>query len=123
MNILFLDDDPSRTKRFKEVVTHAQCASDAEGIITLLKDTEQTDLLFLDHDLGGQTFVDSSETNTGMEVVRWIVANKPKINVIVVHSLNRPAAGEMVFKLYDVGYNVSAIPFLHLVIYNTPMFE
>lgn len=49
------------------------------------------DILFLDHDLGGQVHVSSEDPNTGAEVARWIKNNpdkKPKL--VIVHTLNPP---------------------------------
>jgi hypothetical protein len=45
----------------------------------------------LDHDLGGEIYVDTNYSNTGSEVVRWIEKNKPDIKEIVVHSYNSSA--------------------------------
>lgn len=115
--ILFLDDDKYRTKRFKSVIPSAFTAETADQMVALLSkitDAEPAESVFLDHDLGGEVYVDSSLPNTGMEVVRWIVANKPAINQIIVHSLNHSAASRMVSHLKEQGYNVEAIPFTAL---------
>jgi hypothetical protein len=71
------------------------------------------DIMCLDHDLGGETYVDSDNKNTGMEVVRWIVANKPKIGQIFVHSYNVGAAHVMAQDLSKAGYAVVRAPFGH----------
>jgi hypothetical protein len=115
--ILFLDDDASRTKAFKSRVPSALTAENAKDFIELLKKIEGDEPVqaFLDHDLGGEVYVDSSRENTGMEVVRWIVANNPKIMDIVVHSHNGPAAARMVVALCDAGYEARAIPFFSLI--------
>ena len=115
MNILFLDDMEARTKKFKSFVPSARCTETAVGMIGLINSSDEPiDYIFLDHDLGGQTFVDSSESNTGMEVVRWMEANQedlPEIEVVVVHSHNPVAAQNMVLKLQDMNINSEAIPF------------
>lgn len=120
MNILFLDDNPDRTKRFMREfnpTTHAiTCVETAAECINQLKQArlkgEHWDAVYLDHDLDGKAFVDSSDTNTGMEVVRWIVEHKPIIKQVLVHSHNEPAGKEMVLKLRDAGYrNTHYTPF------------
>jgi uroporphyrinogen-III synthase len=110
--ILFLDDDKYRTAKFRSTVPSAFTAETAGEMIALLKKSEVVKHLFLDHDLGNEQFVSSEIENCGMEVVRWIVANKPNIEHIVVHSLNGYAAEEMKAKLKDAGYDVERIPFI-----------
>ena len=79
MNILFLDDSKERTKTFLSRCPSAVCVETAQECIEELKNNEY-EILYLDHDLSDQVFIDSSREDTGMEVVRWIVSNNPKIN-------------------------------------------
>lgn len=65
----------------------------------------------LDHDLGGKVFVDSNREDCGMEVVRWIMRNRPFIGRVIVHSWNEPAARRMVADLRRRDYAVSYAPF------------
>lgn len=114
--IIFLDDNPIRTKEFARKIPHAQTATTAQETIKFIENSdEQIELLFLDHDLGGQEFVDSSREDTGMEVVRYIEANHPAIDKIVIHSLNTPAALEMKSRLAKMKYDVDYIPFYSLI--------
>ena len=112
--ILFLDDNWSRTALFKAAIPSAYTADTAPGMIALLEKHQPADYVFLDHDLGGATYVDSSRDDTGMGVVRWIVEKKPPIKRVFVHSLNYEAAEEMVAKLKDAGYTAGHTPFTHL---------
>lgn len=115
--VLFLDDCPQRTKKFRSRYPYAKCATTASGIIDLIKAEAEIDALFLDHDLGGRQMVSSDEEDCGMRVVDFLVASDPKIKVrrITVHSLNRPAGKEMVFRLHDAGYRrVGYTPFINL---------
>jgi len=114
MNILFLDDCPQRTKFFRSNCPSAHCVETAKEVIDILSKDETIDALFLDHDLGGLTFVDSNRPDTGMEVVRWIISNHPNIKKIIVHSLNDEAAFEMITALKDAGYLTERVPFLRL---------
>jgi hypothetical protein len=111
MNIAFLDDDAVRTKKFLSSTPSAQTAVTAEEMIALLQKEQEWEYVFLDHDLGGEIFVDPNNKNTGSEVARWIVANKPKITSIIVHSLNFDASRRMVSDLVKAGYNTHYIPF------------
>jgi CheY-like chemotaxis protein len=115
MNILFLDDDEQRIAAFQKRITDAKIARTAKEMIDLLTANEIVDLLFLDHDLGGEIYVKSDREDCGMEVVRWIVANKPKLGSVFVHSHNEPAAIEMVAKLMDAGYSANWMPFSSLI--------
>jgi len=64
------------------------------------------DIVFLDHDLEGEIYVDSSRDDCGMEVVRWIVENEPEIKKVIVHTHNTKAGCLMEEALLDAGYDV-----------------
>ncbi len=106
MRVLFLDDSTERIERAYEhfdsddlvVVVSASSAIDeiSKGAF---------DLVMLDHDLGGETWVESGREDCGMEVVRWVVRNFPKIGCVVVHSWNTVAAPVMVAELMKAGYD------------------
>ncbi len=112
---LFLDDDPLRTKRFLSKVPSAHTAETVPGIIKLIEKYDHIHTLFLDHDLGGETFVSSRRDDCGMEVARFLHRNKKNIDLIVVHSMNNPAAEQMAGMLRDAKYDVEVIPF-HLLL-------
>lgn len=114
MTVLFLDDNPDRINKFTRHVPTAHIATDAQEMIELLEATPEADFVFLDHDLGGQEFVDTRDTNTGSEVVRWIKRNRPQVGQFVVHSLNHPAGRRMEDDLRGMGYAVVKVPFTHL---------
>jgi DNA-binding NarL/FixJ family response regulator len=114
MLVLFLDDSVRRAKAAAEQFAgDTFClAGTADTAIEYLRLAEEPwDLVMLDHDLGGKVFQDSLETNTGMEVVRYIERTQPEIKRIVVHSWNSPAAREMVSRLEQAGYEASYQPF------------
>ena len=71
LKILILEDDVSRIGIFKEKLKGHDLyffdeAADAIGAFKLMTD-KPWDIVFLDHDLGGQVFVPSSHPNTGMQ--------------------------------------------------------
>ncbi len=72
------------------------------------------DEVHLDHDLGGEIYVDSSREDCGMEVVRWLCL-QPKEPLLAtwffVHSHNADAAVEMVQSLRRHGYQAVYRPF------------
>lgn len=94
MKILILDDDWERHHAFrrkmighvvKHVVTSKECIEALE--------TEEFDIAFLDHDLGGQTMVDPTRGDTGYAVAEWISKNLQKKPArVIVHSFN-PVGG------------------------------
>ena len=96
MNILFLDDNPNRHAAFRNrfpVATHVHTVDDCWRAIL----TEAYDAVFLDHDLGGEAYVDSSRADCGMEIVRRVCNIRTSLGVSlwVVHSHNEVAAKEM----------------------------
>lgn len=110
IDVLFLDDDMSRTKKFISKVPFADTVETADECINQL-DSKHWHIVFLDHDLGGEIFVDTSNHNTGTTVARWISENKPSVDMFVVHSFNHPAAKGMLSIISSVGYKCVCAPF------------
>ena len=113
MEILFLDDCPKRTKHFRSEVPNAITVSTADDCIAKLQQ-QQWHAVFLDHDLDGGSYQDPTEANCGTAVAKWICQNKPKINHIIVHSLNELERENMVNMLRLQHYNVINCSFLRL---------
>ncbi len=112
MRILFLDDDPKRGNAFLHDHPGARWVLTARDCIDALSDPWNE--VWLDHDLGGEVYVDSGREDCGMEVVRWIRENRPEHLMdtrFTVHSFNAPAAMHMVGDLRGAGYNVVYQPF------------
>ena len=97
MRVLVLEDDKNRVREFKqrmlEIGVVADYVDKAHDAIKLLGEKEY-DLIFLDHDLGGEVFVNVANSNTGSEVARWISAH-PVTCPVVIHSLNPVGADNM----------------------------
>jgi hypothetical protein len=119
-SILFLDDCPTRTDwarrrlslptdLFKSVETAAM------AIRFLGESPVHFDTVYLDHDLGGETWQDPDDKNTGSEVVRWIVLNRPRIGRVFVHSMNTPAGNRMADNLRQAGYDAQYRSWLTIV--------
>ncbi len=110
--ILFLDDDPARAEIFLAehpsavwVETASECIARLEG---------DWDEVHLDHDLGGEHFVDLSREDCGMEVVRWLcLESHPhlKHTQFLIHSHNPMAAGMMAMQIRVAGFQVEHRPF------------
>ena len=109
---LFLDDDPERASAFLEAHPDAIWVQTVPECVEKL--AEAWDEVHLDHDLGGELFVDVSREDCGMEVVRWL-AKEPRRHLrkarFTVHSHNMAAAFEMTYRLQGLGYQVEARPF------------
>lgn len=112
IRVLFLDDDPGRAEVFLErcpqavwVETVADCIEKLAG---------PWDEVHLDHDLGGEVFVDSARPDCGMEVVRWL-ASEPRPHLrsarFVVHTHNPEASCRMLWTLRIRGYRAEVRPF------------
>jgi CheY-like chemotaxis protein len=98
MRILILDDDNIRHVEFaKRLHAHKVIHTyTAEDCIDALKNRSNFDICFLDHDLGGEVYVESGK-NTGYEVTEWLMNNPEKQpDRIVVHSLNPAGVQNMV---------------------------
>jgi len=111
MNVLFLDDNQSRTKTFRSQVPSAVCVDTADDCVKALMAEDRWDYVFLDHDLGGEEMVDSFNNNTGAWVARWLSKNHRDIGLIVIHTLNPAGATAMRDTLLAAEYDVELIPF------------
>ena len=109
---LFLDDDPGRASAFLGANPGAVWVQTIPECVEKL--AEPWDEVHLDHDLGGERFVDVNREDCGMEVVRWL-AREPRRHLrrarFTVHSHNLMAAFEMTFRIRSLGYRVEARPF------------
>lgn len=110
--ILFLDDDPRRARVFLDRNPEAIWIQTARECIAKL--TEPWDEVYLDHDLGGEHFVDVERDDCGMEVVRWL-CREPVAHLMetsfVIHSHNLTAALMMVLLMRETGYRAEFLPF------------
>jgi hypothetical protein len=109
---LFLDDDPLRAGAFLEAYPDAIWVQTVPECVEKL--AEAWDEVHLDHDLGGEIFVDIDREDCGMEVVRWLAREtRPHLGRarFVVHSHNMVAAWMMVMEIRALGYRVEARPF------------
>lgn len=94
MKIFILEDMEERISKFEEVLPKAYPGCElfivttaAEGKKILARE-KNFDLILLDHDLGGETFVDSENENTGYQVAKFIAHNNITCPTLVTHSMN-----------------------------------
>lgn len=94
MKIFILEDDKHRMIKFRRElighqIDHATTVKDGTSLVLKNK----YDLIFLDHDLGGEEFVDSFAGNTGYELAKLIASSTPnKETPCIVHSCNSVGA-------------------------------
>ena len=118
--VLVLDDDPQRLAWFAanigptDIFETATTAQEAIDWLAWSKPDLPFHEVYLDHDLGGEVYVPDWRKDTGSEVARWILSNRPTIGKIIVHSMNTPAANRMVKWLTRGGYQAEYISFLAL---------
>lgn len=112
-DVLFLDDNHARLAHARELAFGCVCVETADETIQKLSERSWR-IVSLDHDLGGETYVDPRDPNTGSAVVRWIMANKPTVGEFIVHSMNTPAANIMVSNLRRAGYVANYVPIYKL---------
>ena len=121
MKILILDDNEFRHKAFKkkfnlpqDKLTHTYTTEECIKVLTDTTIKDKFDLIYLDHDLGGEEMV-LSDQGTGYEVAEFIAydmdqAKLPTIG-IVVHSLNPIGRKNMLVILHNSNCKVIDGPF------------
>jgi hypothetical protein len=121
--VLFMDDDPMRALRLYDWLTPEEIAKtvwtkDVTETLTVLRDyPELLERVSLDHDMTGETYVDSRRNDCGMEVVRWLenIPTEKRYKFFhtkfVVHTHNEKAARQMVERMKAIGLHVTYEPF------------
>ena len=112
--LLFLDDDPHRAERFLKDYPQAVWVTNVPDCVARLD--EPWDEVHLDHDLGGKVFVDSADSDCGMEVIRWLCKEpRPHLqrSLFFVHTHNAAAGLLMVLCMRGAGYKAEFRPFGH----------
>lgn len=122
-----LEDDPRRIEIFRKALArHAVSYVETARACIELLETEKFDVVFLDHDLGGEVYVDRNNTNTGSEVVRWLKLHIEDLDpCFIIHSHNTDEAMNMEFDLKRANFSqVHRICFrdLHMKHFNDPSF-
>ena len=96
LKIFVLEDNAERNKVFRQTFAHCDLVMVKEAdqaLSIILHDT--FDVMFLDHDLGDEIYVPSTEWNTGYTVARRIMNNQKQRSLIVIHSWNMTGALNM----------------------------
>jgi hypothetical protein len=110
--VLFLDDDPLRAEVF---LAENPSAIWVQTVVDCLSRLEEGwDEVHLDHDLGGERYVDHGREDCGMEVVRWLCLEpRPHLRAtrFYIHSHNGGAAAIMVSQMELAGFRVEFRPF------------
>ena len=112
MRMLFLDDDPIRAASLAATRPEAVWVTTVEDCLEQLE--EPWDEVHLDHDLGGETFVDHERQDCGMAVVRWLCEEpRPHLQTarFVIHTHNPNAGCVMSLHLQVKGYRAEVRPF------------
>jgi hypothetical protein len=96
MKIFVLEDNSERVMYFTLMfLNHALLVTNNAGLGRMALHNEKFDMMFLDHDLGGQVFVDSSEPNTGHYLCKHMHETMNIDTPVVIHSWNGPGAENM----------------------------
>jgi len=111
--VLVLEDDSRRIFKFRQRFLEAgfvpTFVDTAKDCITYLE-KEKFDCIFLDHDFGGEIYVDLNDSNTGSAVARWMNCND-NLNsdtMVIIHSFN-PAGAKYMNRLIKNSFIVPAV--------------
>ena len=102
MKIFILEDDATRNALFfQSLIGHDVTAADnVEDAKKLYTEHAPFDVVLLDHDLGGETYVNSAQENTGAAFCRWLTTPEAKVATFV-HSYNPEGAKNMMHILVE----------------------
>jgi len=115
LRIFILEDNAERISLFKQTlhkkfpkaeIIIKETAKEAKEILT---PNSYWDIILLDHDLGGEIYVDSNELNTGYQVALHIRDKEIKYGQCITHTQN-PVGGRNITNLLGCQH----IPFSEL---------
>jgi hypothetical protein len=118
MNIFILEDDPDnyRIPKFKKQLKNhklyiASSVDKGKAMLqSMLNKGISIDIIFLDHDLNGEIYVDSTDENCGVRIAEFIRDTGIKAQVYF-HSENEDGA----MNIQAVLPEAEIIPFPHLI--------
>lgn len=114
--IVILEDDTNRMREFYKKLKDRATIEWFEDVdmceAFIIENKNKVSMIFLDHDLGGEIYVNSQEYNTGYTMAKKIKEiYGEKYPEIIIHSLN-PAGAK---NIQDVLPNGERIPFPTLI--------
>jgi len=97
MNIFVLDDDfENRIAWFQSAYKDHNLVYALDAVTALdILSKRKFDLIFLDHDLGGDFLQDSNDLNTGYQVAKGLLQTINAETNVIVHSWNPAGAKRM----------------------------
>ena len=113
-NIFVLEDDGNRMKAFAGMFLEDNLVmtNTAKSALSIFNSDIEFDVIYLDHDLGGNVFVSSEDINTGAYVSKHMYGLVDKDTLIIIHSYNPTGASNIKQNLISKGFkNVHVIPF------------
>jgi hypothetical protein len=109
MKVFILEDDPYRNAAFESALEGHDLTMHIDVASAISAYDPPYDLMLLDHDLGGEVYVNSEEFNTGYTFCEFLVSN-PKATdravSVIVHSWNPEGGAAMGRLLHSAGYTV-----------------
>lgn len=113
VNIFVLEDSADRVKWFFENFSDHNLTI-SNNALHAIKNLylDKFDIIFLDHDLGGQAFVNSSGFNTGYTVAKQIPETKNNDTRVIIHSWNSAGAKNMLEELKNNSNFKSSVVYL-----------
>lgn len=110
MKIFILEDDAYRNRAFRELCIGIDADFAESYDEAIRKFNGPYDVICLDHDLGGLTYVSSSSYNTGHNFCTWMPTNTTN-PAVFIHSYNPVGAENMKRTLTEKGYSPIKVPF------------
>jgi len=116
MKIFILEDDLNRIEQFRrKLIRHNVSYCDDVETAKAILGKDKYDIIFFDHDLGGEQMVDSSEANTGYQLAKWIRSENMKFDQIVIHSCNPIGAANIEREVKGLAPDIIRLPFPILI--------
>ena len=119
LSIFVLEDSCERIRAFSDAfVNDRMVVTNCAETAILFLNSYKFDYIFLDHDLGGEVYVDVNRKDTGSEVCRE-VNDLNKNSRVIIHSWNPNGAQNMKLTLGGKGFTkVDAVFFAEELIQN-----
>jgi len=107
MKILILEDNLERIDKIEQLYKNQELFI-FDNVIDAFNTCKKLDfnVMLLDHDFGGQIWVDSNKENTGYQFLKMLIEKQlQKDALYYIHSTNPIGANKMLNLLLDNGYD------------------
>lgn len=116
MKVFILEDDINRIEKFRQKLRqHSVTYCDDVPTAKALLKKDKYEIIFFDHDLGGEQMVPSEHPNTGYQLAKWLREQDMHFEQIIIHTCNPGGGDRILDEVKNLSQNITRMPFPYLI--------